>query len=67
MIISVLVQWLVRYFCKRLMQLLTPEALVYHNEEIPRSIQKYYLKFQQHFSIEELVQMQLSKLEKNDW
>ena len=67
MIISVLVQWLVRYFCKRLMQLMTPEALVYHNEEIPRSFQKHYLKFQQHFSIEELVEMQLLKLEKNDW
>ena len=67
MVISVLVHWLVIYLCKRLMQLMTPEALMYYNKEIPHTYQRHYLKYQQHFSIQELVDMQLAKLERNDW
>lgn len=67
LVISVLVQWLVSYLCKRLMQLMTPEALIYHNKEIPRTYQRHYLKYQQHFSIRELVEMQLEKLDRNNW
>lgn len=67
MVISVLVHWLVSYLCKRLMQLMTPEALMYYNKEIPHMYQRHYLKYQQHFSIQELVKMQLEKLKINDW
>ena len=67
LVIAVLVQWLVSYFCKRLMQLMTPEALINYNLIIPHVYQRHYLRFQEHFSIQELVKYQISKLERNHW
>ena len=59
---SLLVQWLVRHFCKRLMQLMTPEALVLHKRQIPASYIHNYLTFQKHFSLKDLIQQQLNKI-----
>ena len=59
---SLLVQWLVRYFCKRLMQLMTPEALVLHEHQVPASYVHNYLTFQKHFSLKDLIQQQLDKI-----
>ena len=59
---SLLVQWLVRHFCKRLMQLMTPEALVLHERQIPASYIHNYLTFQKHFSLKDLIQQQLNKI-----
>ena len=66
MVISVLTQWLVSYLCKSLMQLMTPEAIIHHNEEIPTFYLQQYQKFQDHFSLRELVERQLELL-KHTW
>ena len=59
---SLLIQWLVRHFCKRLMQLMTPEALVLHERQIPASYIHNYLTYQKHFSLKDLIQQQLNKI-----
>ena len=59
---SLLVQWLVRHFCKELMQLMTPEALVLHERQIPASYIHNYLTYQKHFSLKDLIQQQLNKI-----
>ena len=56
LIIAVLQQWLVRYLCKRLMQLMTSEALILHRNKIPLSYLRNYLNFQTHFSLKKLVE-----------
>ena len=63
-VISVIMQWLVMYFCKRLMQLVTPEALVIHNQEIPRYYSQFYMKFQEHFDFKGMIKQQLIKNER---
>ena len=67
MVISVLLQWLVRYLCKRLMQLMTPEALILHSEEIPTPYIQNYLRFQEHFALKDLVKRQFEHLKRNNW
>ena len=67
MVIVVLVQWLVNYLCKKLMQLVPPEALPVHCSGIPTMYFRNYLKFQEHFSLKELVKEQLNLLKGNDW
>ena len=61
---SLLVQWLVRYLCKVLMQLMTPEAFVLHEHQLPASYIHNYLTYQKHFSLKDLVQQQLLKIAK---
>ena len=58
---SLFVQWLVRDFCKALMQLMTPEALVLHEHQIPASYIHNYLTYQKHFSLKDLIQQQLDR------
>ena len=67
MIIAVLTQWIVNYLCKQLMQLMTPEALAVHCEKIPTVYLENYLKFQEHFSLKELVERQFYQLKVNEW
>ena len=62
---SLLVQWLVRHCCKQLIQLMTPEALVLHEEQIPASYIQHYLSYQKHFSLKDLIQQQLDKVQGN--
>ena len=59
---SLLIQWLVRHFCKRLMQLMSPEALVLHERQIPASYIHNYLTYQKHFSLKDLIKQQLHKI-----
>ena len=59
---SLLVQWLVRHICKQLILLMTPEALVLHEKQIPASYIKHYLSYQKHFSLKDLIQQQLDKV-----
>ena len=54
-VIYILQQWLIRYFCKTLMQLMTTEALVFHQKKIPSSYLENYLKHQHHFSLRDLI------------
>jgi len=67
LVISLMVQWLVCYLCKQLMQLLTPEALVVHLYRIPKYYTHQYLQHQDHFSLKNLVTKQFQKLEENQW
>ena len=67
MVIAVLTQWIVNYLCKQLMQLMTPEALAVHCEQIPTVYLENYLKFQEHFSLKELVERQFYQLKVNKW
>lgn len=67
LVISLLLHWLVRYLCRRLVQLLTPEALAVHLYKIPKVYVDSYLKLQEHFSLKNLVAKQLQKLEENRW
>ena len=64
MVIAVLQQWLVRYLCKKLMQLMTPEALILHRNKIPSSYLTHYLKHQSHFSLKQLISNQYNTLQK---
>ena len=59
---SLLVQWLVRYLCKEVMQVMTPEALVLHERQIPASYIHNYLTYQKHFSLKDLIQQQLDRI-----
>ena len=56
LVIALLQQWLVRHLCKRLMQLMTSEALILHRNKIPFSYLKNYLNFHTHFSLQNLVE-----------
>jgi len=67
LVISLLLHWLVRYICRRLIQLLTPEALAVHLYKIPIVYVTSYLKLQEHFSLKNLVEMQLKKLDESQW
>ena len=58
LMISVMTQWLVRYLCKRLMQLMTSEALCVHHRQIPTSYIQAYLNHQHHFSLRALLESQ---------
>ena len=49
LVIFIMVQWLVCYLCKRLLQLLTPEALIVHLNQIPKYYVQSYLQLQEHF------------------
>ena len=55
LVIALLKQWLVRHICKRLMQLMTPEAFILRRTIIPFSYMKNYLNFHAHFSLKNLV------------
>ena len=67
MVIAVLLQWLVSYLCKKLMQLVPPEAIPVHCGGIPTMYIRNYLEFQEHFSLKELIDRQLLQLQGNDW
>ena len=58
LMISVMTQWLVRHLCKRLMQLMTSEALCMHHRRIPTSYIQAYLNHQYHFSLKALLESQ---------
>lgn len=67
MVISLLQQWFVRYFCKKLMQLMTSEALILNRNKIPFSYLVNYLIYQNHFSLKQLVQSYYNTLEATGW
>ncbi len=56
LVIALLQQWLVRFLTKRLMQMMTSEALILHRNKIPFSYLKNYLNFNTHFSLLNLVE-----------
>ena len=60
---AVLLQWLVTYLCKKLIQLMTPEALLNNHKKIPSHYISAYLNHQNHFSLKEVVRKYQSCLE----
>ena len=63
LMISLILQWTVRYLCKALMQVMTPEAIVTFHKKIPSSYVLNYLEHQEHFSLERLIFCQNKALE----
>ncbi len=66
MIISVFLQWLVRHICKRLMQLMTTEALTTRYKALPHHYTESYLKHQSHFNLQALIDKQLQVMQLDD-
>ena len=62
MMVALGVQWLVRHLCKRLMQLMTPEALIVHRKKMDPSYLVNYLKHHSHFSLKVLIRDRLATL-----
>jgi hypothetical protein len=54
-VITVAVQWLTKHLCKRLLQVLAPEGLAVYHKSIPASLSKYYMDYQEHFSLKALL------------
>lgn len=67
LVVSLLEQWLIRYFCKRLMQLMTSEAIILHRKKLRSSYIANYLKFQTHFSLKDLIKNHHELLEASGW
>lgn len=64
-VISIFFQWLTRYFCKCLMQLMTSEALTVHHKNIPLPYIWSYLHEQHHFSLKDLIEKHFRMLKHN--
>lgn len=62
LIITIIYHWLSRYYCKRLMQVLTPEGLAVHFKQIPASLRRCYVHHQSHFCLKRLIEMQQNKM-----
>ena len=55
LVLSIFKQWLMTHLCKRLMQLMTPEALITYHNKLPNHYISHYLNFQSHFSLRVLI------------
>ena len=67
LVMCVLQQWFVRYFSKKLMQLMTTEALILYRNQIPSTYLVNYLSYQNHFSLKDLVNRCYNALEVMNW
>ena len=56
LVVSAATQILVRCMCKRLMQLMTSDALCLHHRKVPASYIQNYLNYQSHFSLKSLIE-----------
>ena len=61
-VICVLQQWFIRYLCRSVMKLMTPEALIYHRMKIPSSYLEDYLIHQHHFNLKDLISSHIKLL-----
>lgn len=62
MMVEIAIQWLIMHLCKRLVQLMTPEALVIHRNKISSSYVNSYVDFQSHFSLKSWVHHHVTAL-----
>ena len=67
LVVALMQQWLVRYFCKQLMQLMTSEAFILSRSVVPSSYLENYISFQAHFSLKELILKYHQALEYSGW
>lgn len=63
LVICVLQQWFIRYLCRSIMKLMTPEALIYHRMKIPSSYLEDYLVHQHHFNLKDLISSHIRLLQ----
>jgi len=63
LVICVLQQWFIRYLCRSIMKLMTPEALIYHRMKIPSSYLEDYLIHQHHFNLKDLISSHIRLLQ----
>lgn len=63
LVVTVLTQWLTRLLCKKLLQLMTSEALCMLHRKIPSSFIQHYLNHQHHFSLKALLESQCTLLD----
>lgn len=66
LVIAAIAQWVTRYVSKRLFQILTPEALLLHKDNLPTSLIKSYLDEAEHFSLKDLVLNHLKKMKSHE-
>ena len=55
LIFHIISYWTSHYLCRRLMQVLTPEGLAVHFNQISPSLRKCYVEDQEHFSLKALI------------
>ena len=67
LVVALFQQWLIRYLCKRLMQLMTSEAFILYRNVIPSSYLENYLSFQAHFSLKDLILKYYKTPEHSGW
>ncbi len=63
MVISILQQLLVRLFVKRVMQLMTTEAVILNRNKIPYTYLANYLHCQSHFSLKDTITNSINTLQ----
>ena len=64
-VISIFQQWIIRYMCKKMLQIMTPEGLAMHYKNIPQSYREVYLNSQEHFCLKDIVSFHMKLLEEN--
>ena len=57
--VLLLLQWLINYFIKRIMQLMRVEEFIEQRSKIPSTYLKHYITRQPHFSLKHLIMMYL--------
>lgn len=65
LVVFLVQQLLVRLFTKRLMQLMTTEAIILYKDKIPHSYLENYLHCQAHFSLKNVISKYHTILKKN--
>ena len=60
MVVSMVTQFLVRMLCKKVMQLMTSDALCVHHRRVPTSYIQTYLNHQDHFNLKSLLETRRS-------
>lgn len=56
LVVSAVTQLLVRFLCKKIMQLMTSDSLCVHHRSVPTSYIQNYLNHQNHFSLKKLIE-----------
>ena len=59
LILSYIIQLIIRSLCKCLMQVMTPEGLIIVRKNIPSSYLYSYLYYQDHFSLKGIIKQEM--------
>ena len=61
-VVSLAQEILIYVLIRRVLQVMTAEAIILHQKEIPTAIRDHYLRFQSHFSIKGIITKYLSTI-----